>query len=604
MVLTLETYISSSSSSYEVQQILGFGGFGVVALCYNTNSGQTVALKVLKGRDNSEFHFGQKEAQMLRSLKEKGSESYHIVQWIDSFKYRGRFCHEFERLDISLQEYQAMAPCQSLRLKNIRPIVTQTVGALLFLKSVGVIHSDLKPDNVMLIDHVRQPLAIKLIDFGLTCAVSDAKPGQMIQTVCYRAPEVAVGSSFSESVDMWSVGCIAALNIRMIVQILGQPPKHVLDSGQRTWNYFCLPDGESEWIHVVKKRKRRFKCTVPSLGSIYWKDPSSLVRETSEVEDFDRAVFIDMLKRMLDLDPQTRISPDVALDHPFLTLTHLSQLYREYSLESKRIQLQALDLCRKEQRSTSSTSSSSPETSKTAQGQTSSLKRRREEEESPRKRTKREASVSADSSVQTSGEVHEKSPEKTPDKILLESVNGQKEEGKASGSKSEKTRKRKAEEGVILDSFSHKMKRKDSVTLHPAQYWTRTRPKQGGSNVSKSPGGERALTRRREGPHTQTKGPSTTKQRALTHGREDPRTQNEGPHPQETKEPSTTDKMALTRRREGPHPETRGPSPADETALTWTRNGPHPQKRGPSPTKERTLTRKRYFLLAWVLSSS
>lgn len=62
----------------------------------------------------------------------------------------------------------------------------QTAGALTFLKRVGIIHSDLKPDNIMLIDHLAQPLRIKVIDFGIAGFVSRATQHAMIQPLCYR----------------------------------------------------------------------------------------------------------------------------------------------------------------------------------------------------------------------------------------------------------------------------------------------------------------------------------------------------------------------------------------------------------------------------------
>lgn len=54
------------------------------------------------------------------------------------------------------------------------------------LKSIGVIHTDLKMDNIMMVDHVRQPFRVKLIDFGLAIYRSQAKAGRVHQTPYYR----------------------------------------------------------------------------------------------------------------------------------------------------------------------------------------------------------------------------------------------------------------------------------------------------------------------------------------------------------------------------------------------------------------------------------
>lgn len=58
--------------------------------------------------------------------------------------------------------------------------------ALDALKKIGVIHCDVRPENIMLVDHVRQPFRVKLIDFGLAIFSSKAKQGRIHQIPCYR----------------------------------------------------------------------------------------------------------------------------------------------------------------------------------------------------------------------------------------------------------------------------------------------------------------------------------------------------------------------------------------------------------------------------------
>lgn len=58
--------------------------------------------------------------------------------------------------------------------------------ALQLLRSLGVVHTDLKPDNIMLVDDVNKPFKIKIIDFGLARYVSQIKSGSYIQPRYYR----------------------------------------------------------------------------------------------------------------------------------------------------------------------------------------------------------------------------------------------------------------------------------------------------------------------------------------------------------------------------------------------------------------------------------
>lgn len=62
----------------------------------------------------------------------------------------------------------------------------QIAKALRHLKAVGVIHGDLRIENVMLVDHGRQPYKVKLTNFGLAREVSAVTPGMRVQGLWYR----------------------------------------------------------------------------------------------------------------------------------------------------------------------------------------------------------------------------------------------------------------------------------------------------------------------------------------------------------------------------------------------------------------------------------
>ena len=71
----------------------------------------------------------------------------------------------------------------------------------------GLIHCDLKPENVMISDFA-QP-RVKIIDLGSSCFVYDELPSY-VQSRAYRAPEVALRAGYNCKIDVWSVGCILA----------------------------------------------------------------------------------------------------------------------------------------------------------------------------------------------------------------------------------------------------------------------------------------------------------------------------------------------------------------------------------------------------------
>jgi dual specificity protein kinase YAK1 len=96
-----------------------------------------------------------------------------------------------------------------------------------------LIHADLKPENIMLVDPVRQPYRyerntlrpfifmilyflfyyhcrVKVIDFGSASHVSKTVCNTYLQSRYYRAPEIILGLPFCEAIDMWSLGCVVA----------------------------------------------------------------------------------------------------------------------------------------------------------------------------------------------------------------------------------------------------------------------------------------------------------------------------------------------------------------------------------------------------------
>ncbi len=333
--------ISSASSDYEVQDILGCGNFGEVAQCRKLATNEMVAVKILKTK--SLIEEAKEEEEMLKKLKELSADKFNIVRWTDSFTYKGRFCLEFEKLDISLRKYLQKSPSQCLDLTEIRPIVQQLATALNFLKNSGIVHADLKSENIMMVDHLQQPLRVKVIDFGLAVDNPKSWRGATFQSLWYRSPEILLGCSFNEAIDVWSLGCIAAEMLmgnvlfpasdafdlmRHISNTIGKPPDHLLAAGLYSKKYYRLKHAGQEppkWKmkSIVKQTSKTCKtCTIKSLSDLK-KGPHTLSGEEACADECDRDSFVDLLTKMLKVDAADRITPSQILQHPFLTISHL-----------------------------------------------------------------------------------------------------------------------------------------------------------------------------------------------------------------------------------------------------------------------------------------
>ena len=95
---------------------------------------------------------------------------------------------------------------KGVSLGLVRKFARQIFSALSFLRSIGVVHCDVKPENVLLVSADRS--AVKLIDFGSSCFVGDTPDFTYVQSRFYRAAEVILGLPYGVEIDTWSLGCV------------------------------------------------------------------------------------------------------------------------------------------------------------------------------------------------------------------------------------------------------------------------------------------------------------------------------------------------------------------------------------------------------------
>ncbi|XP_069094821.1 homeodomain-interacting protein kinase 1 isoform X2 [Pleurodeles waltl] len=341
--------LCSMTNSYEVLEFLGRGTFGQVAKCWKRSTKEIVAIKILKNHP-SYARQGQIEVSILSRLSSENADEYNFVRSYECFQHKNHTCLVFEMLEQNLYDFLKQNKFSPLPLKYIRPILQQVATALMKLKSLGLIHADLKPENIMLVDPVRQPYRVKVIDFGSASHVSKAVCSTYLQSRYYRAPEIILGLPFCEAIDMWSLGCVIAElflgwplypgaseydQIRYISQTQGLPAEYLLSAGTKTTRFFNRdPDlGYSLWrlktpeehemetgIKSKEARKYIFNC----LDDMAQVNMSTDLEGTDMLaEKADRREYIDLLKKMLTIDADKRITPLKTLNHSFVTMTHL-----------------------------------------------------------------------------------------------------------------------------------------------------------------------------------------------------------------------------------------------------------------------------------------
>ncbi|KAJ1560159.1 dual specificity protein kinase yak1, partial [Cladochytrium tenue] len=322
------------------------GTFGQVVKCMNMKTKDLVAVKVIK---NKPAYYNQSlvEVTILDLLNRQWDreDKHHIVVMKDTFLFRNHLCIVFEMLSINLYELIKQNQFRGLSTNLVRVFVQQILDCLIVLNKAKIIHCDLKPENVLL-KGLDSP-DLKVIDFGSACHENQTVY-TYIQSRFYRSPEVLVGLPYTSSIDMWSLGCIAAElflglplfpgaseynQVARIVEILGVPHSYMCDKG-KTARTFFVKDGEgrSSWRmktmeeysretgNIEQPSKRYFKgTTLNEIINSYPINRKGLPQKEIDREMMNRLAFVDFLNGVLNLNPLERWSPQQAKMHPFVT---------------------------------------------------------------------------------------------------------------------------------------------------------------------------------------------------------------------------------------------------------------------------------------------
>jgi len=323
---------------YEIDSLIGKGSFGQVVKAYDHEEQCHVAVKIIKNKKPF-LNQAQIEVKLLEMMNKADVDNkYYIVRLKRHFMWRNHLCLVFELLSYNLYDLLRNTNFRGVSLNLTRKFAQQLCTALLFLSTpeLSIIHCDLKPENILLCNPKRS--AIKIVDFGSSCQLGQ-RIYQYIQSRFYRSPEVLLGIPYDLAIDMWSLGCILVEmhtgeplfsganevdQMNKIVEVLGMPPKSMLDSAHKTKKYFDkLPDGS----YMLRKSKEGKKYKAPGNRRLHdiigVESGGPGGRRAGEVGHFvsDYLKFKDLILRMLDYDPKSRITPYYALQHNFFKRT-------------------------------------------------------------------------------------------------------------------------------------------------------------------------------------------------------------------------------------------------------------------------------------------
>ncbi|KAG8983543.1 negative regulator of the PHO system [Tulasnella sp. JGI-2019a] len=277
-------------------------GEGTYATVYKGRSRTTNEIVALK-----EIHLDAEEGTPSTAIREislmKELKHVNIVRLYDVIHTESKLVLIFEYCDQDLKKYMdTHGERGALDPITVRSFMYQLLKGTAFCHENRVLHRDLKPQNLL----INRKGELKLGDFGLARAfgVPVNTFSNEVVTLWYRAPDVLLGSrTYSTSIDVWSCGCIFAEMISGVPLFRGRDNQDQLLNIMRiigTPDDRTLRKLASESPEIQLKQFPRY-AKVPLQNILPKASPQA----------------IDLLDRLLQFDPNKRLSAADALRHPY-----------------------------------------------------------------------------------------------------------------------------------------------------------------------------------------------------------------------------------------------------------------------------------------------
>jgi serine/threonine-protein kinase len=228
-VVDRELHEGQVLGSYQLERLLGEGSMGQVFQARHVRLGRQVALKVLRSAFAHDSSFVQRFFQEARSVNQINHE--HIVEIFD-FVEDAEHGHVYCVMELLRgQCLSELLREERLSVLRIRRIGVQVCAALGAAHQLGVVHRDVKPDNLFVIHKAEQADFVKVLDFGVAKVLtadntSGTLDGTIIGTPTYMSPEQAAGLPVDHRADVYGVGTV------LYEMLSGHPPFQAPNFGQ------------------------------------------------------------------------------------------------------------------------------------------------------------------------------------------------------------------------------------------------------------------------------------------------------------------------------------------------------------------------------------
>ncbi|KAG1052369.1 hypothetical protein G6F46_006899 [Rhizopus delemar] len=302
------------NKQYKIIRKVGAGSYGSVCSALNVNTNEVVAIKKCR-------HVFDKKLIAKRCLRE--------IRLLQHFNGHPRII-DLKDMDIvdpeRFNEVYLIQSCCDTTMADIihsklqlEPVhyqwfMYQLFSGLKYIHSANVLHRDLKPANIL----VNENCDIRIGDFGMARGI--ARPSAQVElqnmthyvvTRWYRAPEIMLSrNAYDKSIDLWSLGCIFAELLGRKVLFRGND---YVDQLHRIVGTLGLPKDTSFWDSSSSVTEY-----IRSLKDVNGMPPPEEPIDFTILFPNCPPEGIDLLKKLLALDPSKRITANEALEHAFV----------------------------------------------------------------------------------------------------------------------------------------------------------------------------------------------------------------------------------------------------------------------------------------------
>lgn len=353
----LIVYVDDIINNYHIVDLLGQGISGRVYEVYrNNNTKNRYALKIIK---NKKVYRNQSllELKIVTTLNKNydlnNHNDSHIISVYDYFFFQEHLCIVFELLNENLYQLLQHNHLQGISLNSINFIMKQTLEAVEQVHRMGIIHCDIKPENILLkinIEKNKSDISVKLTDFGSAC-IKNNPIFSVVQSLFYRAPEVILGIPYTQAIDIWSIGLVAIElflggpllpgyseydQLLKITKIIGKiPDLMIMRNGKKISNYFNYDKEKNTFIlrdskegEIFDEKENIYNSDFKIPFNISKLDDLLTMKRDSKIKGVemnnsqsstDLISFIHFLKCMITILPEKRWTAKQLLKHPFIT---------------------------------------------------------------------------------------------------------------------------------------------------------------------------------------------------------------------------------------------------------------------------------------------